>query len=100
NLLDYIEQKDITACFINLDQEKAFDKVSWPYMFSVLQSFGFDDKFIKWIKVLYNDVSTSVIVNGHISNPFQLERTDVYGHITLKTPVLVRSPKLSNVEPG
>jgi len=25
---------------------------------------------------------------------------DVYGHITLKTPVLVRSPKLSNVEPG
>jgi hypothetical protein len=24
----------------------------------------------------------------------------VYGHITLKTPVLVRSPKLSNVEPG
>ena len=26
--------------------------------------------------------------------------TDVYGHITLKTPVLVRSPKLSNVEPG
>ena len=26
--------------------------------------------------------------------------TFVYGHITLKTPVLVRSPKLSNVEPG
>ena len=24
----------------------------------------------------------------------------VYDHITLKTPVLVRSPKLSNVEPG
>ena len=24
----------------------------------------------------------------------------VYGHITLKTPVLVRSPKVSNVEPG
>ena len=23
-----------------------------------------------------------------------------YGHITLKAPVLVRSPKLSNVEPG
>ena len=25
---------------------------------------------------------------------------NVYGHITLKTPVLVRSPKLSNVESG
>ena len=28
------------------------------------------------------------------------EGANVYGHITLKTPVLVRSPKLSNVEPG
>ena len=26
--------------------------------------------------------------------------SNVYGHITLKTPVLVRTPKLSNVEPG
>ena len=26
--------------------------------------------------------------------------TFAYGHITLKAPVLVRSPKLSNVEPG
>ncbi|KAF4531018.1 hypothetical protein B566_EDAN018941, partial [Ephemera danica] len=25
-------------------------------------------------------------------------KVNVYGHITLKTPVLVRSPKLSNVE--
>ncbi|WAR22505.1 hypothetical protein MAR_016479 [Mya arenaria] len=30
----------------------------------------------------------------------RLAATYVYGHITLKTPVLVRSPKLSNVEPG
>ena len=26
--------------------------------------------------------------------------TNVYGHTTLKAPVLVRSPKLSNVGPG
>ena len=26
--------------------------------------------------------------------------SNVYGHTTLKTPVLVRSPKLSNVGPG
>ena len=25
---------------------------------------------------------------------------NVYGHIMLKAPVLVRSPKLSNIEPG
>ena len=37
---------------------------------------------------------TSVLNTGPGTLPL------VYGHITLKTPVLVRSPKLSNVEPG
>ena len=30
----------------------------------------------------------------------KLRHPDVYGHTTLNTPVLVRSPKLSNVGPG
>ena len=75
NVIDYIEQKNIGACFISLDQEKAFDRVSWPYMYKVLESFGFDNKFIHWIKVIYADISSSVIVNGHISEPFVLERS-------------------------
>ena len=30
----------------------------------------------------------------------KIEHVVAYGHITLNTPVLVRSPKLSNVEPS
>ena len=30
----------------------------------------------------------------------KIEPIVAYGHITLNTPVLVRSPKLSNVEPS
>ena len=37
--------------------------------------------------------------NVHFIN-VKNRRFVVYGDITLKTPVLVRSPKLSNVEPG
>ena len=36
--------------------------------------------------------------NRHVYN--HLGQSLVYVHITLKTPVLVRTPKLSNVEPG
>ena len=74
NVIDYVEQKDIAACFICFDQEKAFDRVSWSYMFDTLQAFGFDDNFINWVKLLYTDISSSVIVNNYISETFPLSR--------------------------
>lgn len=38
NVFNYIEQKNIGACFINLDQEKAFDRISWSYMYDTLNA--------------------------------------------------------------
>ena len=66
NIFDYVELKQFPTCFINLAQEKAFDGVDWGYMFNVLESFGFSLSFISWIRVLYKDVTSSVIVNGHV----------------------------------
>ena len=74
NIQDYIEQKDLYAAFISLDQEKAFDRVSWSYLYNTLKAFGFHDNFIHWISVLYADVRSSVIVNNHISTPFEIKR--------------------------
>ncbi|MES9885145.1 MAG: reverse transcriptase domain-containing protein [Sedimenticola sp.] len=74
NVCDYIDQKDLQAAFICLDQEKAFDRVSWSYMYSTLQAFGFDNDSINWIKLLYTDINSCVIVNNHISSPFDISR--------------------------
>ncbi|MES9883856.1 MAG: reverse transcriptase domain-containing protein [Sedimenticola sp.] len=74
NITDYVEQKDLSAAFICLDQEKAFDRVSWSYMYDTLYAFGFDESFISLIKLLYNDVSSSVIVNHHVSSVFPVRR--------------------------
>ena len=74
NVIDYINQKDLSACFICLDQEKAFDRVSRSYMFNTLTAFGFHENFLKWIHLLYNNISSSVIINNHISDPFAVKR--------------------------
>ena len=74
NISDYIDQKNLSACFISLDQEKAFDRVSWSYLYDTMKAFGFDDNFVKWIRLLYTDISSSVIVNNFISESFSLER--------------------------
>ena len=70
NIVDYIKQKNLRTILVSLDLEKAFDKVSHRYLYSVLHSFGFGEQFIKWIRLLYEDASISVLVNGHLTDPF------------------------------
>ena len=75
NVFDYVEQKGTTAALINLDMQKAFDRVSHFYLFRVLHAMGFGPEFIRWVEVYYTGISASVIVNGHVSDPFAIGRS-------------------------
>ena len=46
-----------------LDFEKAFDSLEWIFFFCILEKFNFDKKFIKWIRLLYKDISSCTINN-------------------------------------
>ena len=51
-----------------VDFEKAFDSISWNFMYKCLHFFGFGQQFIKWIKLLNNNVKLCVIQNGIFSD--------------------------------
>ena len=72
---DYVDQKNMHVAIICLDQRKAFDRVSHDFLFSCLESYGFGPDFIRWIRLLYTDISSSVLVNGFISDPFPVYRS-------------------------
>ena len=57
------------AAILSLDQEKAFDRVDWAFLFKTMSKMGFGDSFIKWIRLLYTNPRCSVMINGHLS-PF------------------------------
>lgn len=59
---------------VSLDAERAFDRVEFKYLFSVLHKFGFGTKFISWIRLLYSAPMASVKTNSDISLPFPLTR--------------------------
>ena len=50
---------------ISLDQEKAFDRVDWEFMFLVMEKMGIPETFINYVKTFY----TSPVSYTHLTLP-------------------------------
>ena len=61
---------DVPAALLSLDQEKAFDRVDWDFMFSTLSRMGFGPSFIRWFRLLYTNIRSCVLVNGYSTSVF------------------------------
>ena len=57
-----------------IDYEKAFDMVEWDILLRTLTTFNFGLNFIKWIKLLYNSISSCTINNGYLPRNIKLSR--------------------------
>ena len=75
DIFEFSEHKQIECAVLSLDKVKAFDRVSHHYMYRVLKKFGFGPDFIEWVQLLYNDIESSVIINGLITKSFKVQRS-------------------------
>ncbi|KAH9101839.1 hypothetical protein AeMF1_021544 [Aphanomyces euteiches] len=48
------------------DFEKAYDRVDWNYLVLVMESVGIGPQFIQWFRLLDNNTSTQLIINGSL----------------------------------
>ena len=64
----YARDRKVPLIVLNLDFEKAFDRVSHQYLFRVLRKVGFPDRIIAWVGLLYRDITSKILVNGHLTN--------------------------------
>lgn len=77
SLLNIIYSKQISKlpeAVISLDAEKAFDRVEWRYLFTVLRKFGFGERFCAFIRLLYSSPEACVCTNNNRSTYFPLSR--------------------------
>ena len=75
----YSPSNNVSECVVSLDAKKAFDRVEWDYLFTVLGKFGFGPTFISLVKLLSISPSASVLTNSIYSQPFRLERSTRQG---------------------
>lgn len=60
--------------FLSLDLQKAFDSVSWPFIFASLRFWGFGEHFIGILKSLYSEPEARVKLQGFLSSPIKIAR--------------------------
>ena len=72
DVVDYATLCDVPVAILSLNQEKAFDRVEWPFLHKTLRAMGFGDSFVNWVNLFYCNIRSSVNVNGYLSQPFSL----------------------------
>lgn len=74
HVLSHIQKHKLQALMVSLDAEKAFDSVSWKFLYKTLERFGFHKTFTKGIGTLYNNPTARIKINGYLSDTIKLER--------------------------
>jgi hypothetical protein len=59
---------------IKLDLQKAYDRVNWSFLQTVLRNFGFKETFIAWIMECVTSVSFKLLINGGLTDSFNPSR--------------------------
>ena len=74
DIMHYTEENKIPGLLLLVEFEKAFDSISWSFLYKVLYLFGFSNPLIAWIKLFNYNAKLSINQCGHLSSFFHIGR--------------------------
>ena len=74
DIIKLTSSNNMGSLLVAIDFEKAFDSVNWNFLRHALRKFNFGPSFITWITAFYSNISSCVMNNGFITQPFKLSR--------------------------
>ena len=70
----YVQNHSDKGLAFLTDFRKAFDCLSWDFLFECLRKFRFKIYFCRWVNTLYTNVKSSVNVNGWLTKQINITR--------------------------
>ena len=74
DIMDHTEENNLPGLLLLVDFEKAFDSVSWSFIYKVLEYFGYGKSIISWIKLFKNNAKLRINQGGNLSTFFHIGR--------------------------
>ena len=59
---------------LKLDFEKAYNKLNWNFLISIMNKLGFFENWVTWITECILTASLSILVNGSPTKEFQMQK--------------------------
>ena len=70
DIMEYTEEEDIPAILVMIDFEKAFDYLEWNCIDKALEVFNFGTSLRKWVKIFYNEITSTILNRGYTGKSF------------------------------
>ena len=106
DIMYYAGSNNLKGAIINLDWEKAFDRVSWEFLSKIMKKLGFSHFIIQWLMNLYNDITSSCLINGYVSSVFKIERgvrqgcpLSMLAYVIFQEPLYLAIGKSKKIKP-
>ena len=106
DVLYHVNEADLTGAVVNLDWEKAFDRVDWGLIEKTMYKMGFPSNVINWIMILYKNIQSTCLINGYLTKPFKVERGIRQGcplsmivYVIFQEPLYNAIEKISSIIP-
>ena len=64
---------------LNLDQQKAYDRVRHKWLIECLETYGLGPRFLTYIKTIYRHPTVCHSAEGHLTEPIRLRRGILQG---------------------
>ena len=79
-IVEITDLLQIDGILITVDVEKAFDSVNHLFLVSALETYGFKNDFVRWIKLLLKNQESCIRNGGQTTHYFKLKRNARQGH--------------------